>query len=1198
MNTLKIGFKLILSLSLIFVPSYSYSNNNSVETNDNSIETFISRLETEYKKTQAELPAELQEASQILREMGTALTENRLINYIGSRPELNSRFDILSLNNQQVEVLDYREQTTSDINFNNESNISLSYKRILQNIDVEFNSEGKLIFKGVVVSEDKELKLEKKSGLIHVFQNIEKKDVIDWVYDKDLLIILHKRKGLILYHVMFARELLGSTPIPSFSLPVSSDLLNKKNIKLEFIDRTIIPPGTLLGRQTGVDPAVDQTVVSSTKAVKDTDVSYNLDGKPMFFAGDLLISYQDSEGKKKIARVLSRSKDLVPALANMYRALSSLIQIKDFTLDSNSNSYFGKQIMEEIRIVLSATFNRKSISFFNKFADLINIMPYFLVYKTVDRNPDSFLHTEWHTDYQKIKEKSPELFDKISKTEGNTISSDEIAKALKPIVEEKKQGFKRLLSHVGEKYPKTSKLINGIKDGIKGSSIEIILFLGAFLLVINQTINRPNIGESSNHLSNAINDMVLLGVGLLLSVYVLSLVSIPVLKGIKVLLPPGELKLTIEQTIEKWGAKNIRERDKIAAVGFKVAAMLLPLFLRVFQISGQRHLFSTLASGINPFEKINLNSSLGRAVGLKRPMRLGIGQSFGGKRHQQRSELIDLVNEQRRKVDTLSKIMTYYALSHKNFDIKLVLTGPLALDKNFGYTDKKVMRNFAWVSQELSKYILKSQKIDTTKSIFSWDIAVINNDFYQKALNLTQEVKSLSWTQKQISELSKITNQAVRKGLNWNTEHARVLMSYYPERAVGDQFWKGLILDHLILVILPLTSFTPRGDFFSGNISGSAIESHTLFRSSPPHMHEAGLNISQHIILTFLQQLQYLTLKKSDKLKHILKEIDSLYQPITRFSNETKNIPGTFQYLWDAIKFPGANWGKKIYAGEETQEERIDIGFYFWKRIKLSVRIMFIATFIGVLSREFFTPEYSLWANIVGTLFFIGGSFWYFGWPELWARFHHMVFDKRVGETKERIDQIKLITRKIEKRLYTSSAELNVDYEKALDNLKGLYYSSKKFQKTGFLDKVDPKIKEFILQDFTRDELNEFIKSQTIEQKREQLQIIPSLLNTKALPTEVSQHGLTITMLLSLGIYSNLAFVYLSEKSFSDVTFLGFLKLYGGYVALGYGLNRLSSKSIPHRVREVKSGIKKMGEMGASVKGRCVSAFKNLNLKQ
>ena len=1144
-KTGKMGFRFLLSLSLVFVPNYGYSNNVSSHIDQHQVD----QHQAKYQTAQGELPTEFQKASQILEEMGKALTENSLKQYIDSNWELKERFDVLSLSHQRVEVLDYWGRPVSAIHFDNENNGFHSYKRVLQNIEVEFNAQEKLVFKGVVVSENANYQVEKKIGLIHIFDDIEKRDVVDWVYDKEFLVLLHRKKGLILYHTMFAYTLLGSAPIPSIRIPVPN-LLSLQNVRLEFIDRTVAPP--------------------SEGLIK---VTANVDGKPMFIAGDVLVSYENAAGRKTTALVLSRSRDLIQTAFKMYMILGSLVDIGNL---SNGKASFKRTYLENFltelnQSILSATLNRKPVSFFNQFSDLINIMPFFLAYTHISKNPDSFLHTEWLADFQKIKEAAPHLFNTRSNTEGITISSEQIAEALRPMVaakkEEQQNRFQDWFRHVQEEYPFVQSLYE--------NKVFLVTGLVAGFLAIFQSSYTPLTGESTHNVANTVYDIAFLGVGFLLIMIALGKLSIPFLRSVGKLPLPGEVKLTIEQIVEKWSKDNIENQDKLTAFGFKVAALLLPLFYRGFQIVGQENAFSALVRGINPFQRVTPNSPLGRAAEIERSMSLGFGfPRWNGKAYEKKSQLINLADEQKNRIDRLSRIIAYYAVSGFAFDIRVLLTGPLALDNNLDYSDKTLMQNVNWVSKRLSKHISGSQKIDTTRPIIEWDISVINNDFYQRALKLGEEARSVPAAKKQISEWGKATSQYLRQGLDWNTEYARVLMSYYPKKVVSNQFWTELVIDHITLVTLPLTSLTPRGDAYSGNLAGVGVEPHTLFRSSSPHMHETGSNLVVHNVASARKELQHLVLKKEERLRWLYQEklnLGDLYKPILDYQEPTENVFGFWQYLGDMFKYP-FQWGQKIYENTE-QQERIDAGWQLWKMIRITMRFWAVTIPLGIASRTFFTPEYSFFTDVLGMLYFAASGFILYGLPQIWVSLHNIIVDKKTKETQKIIDGIKWTAEKIEKRLYKKKEDLISDYRTALENFKKLYHFSRKSRAVISLDHVDPSIKEFVLQpDFDSRRLQEIIQSQSEEVKGEQVRIISSLLKTRHLPTKTNDTAFQVAMFIALGLLSNIFFVYVSEKSFdrqlSSVDLLYWLTI---MVGGGYAYNFLTSEKISNRVNTIRN---------------------------
>ncbi len=1171
MKNIKIGFRGFLSLSLILTPCYGYT----ADENTNNLGIIVNNLEEQYTKTGLEVPPEFHEAANILLEMGDVANEGRLQQYLQSHPELKDKFDVVFLSNQEVVILDYAGNPISTINFDSEKDDSRTYKRNLQNIEIEFDQKGRLLFKGVIVSEDEINKIEKKIGLIHKFEDIKKEDVIDWAYDGEVLALLHKQKGLILYHMMFVRTILGSAPVPSILIP-SPQLTQLENAKLEFIDRSISTP----------------------TSPSHSSVPTNLNGESMFFAGDLLVSTEDSDGTKNIELVFSRSKDLVPSLFKMYLILGSLLQIRGLIIENATDiaqfesniSYLERHLTEMIQTILSATLNGNSLSFFVKFEDIIEPMKYFLVYKYISKNRDVFIHSEWLRDYETLRENFPDLFTQRSDVEGRNISSGEIAKALAGIVETKEEQRKsKIRQWFDKKFPDAKGFWNENKFF---AYVAIVSGIAA----IWQSSFIPIVG-SSNYTADTVNDIVFLGVGFLLILGALGTLSVPILRIVRKTLRDGELKVTIDQMIEKWSGKEIKGKDKLTAFGFKLAAVLLPLIYRIFQFSGQPHLFSALNQGLNPIQRVTPESHLGKESGVD-SSRMLLGLEIPRWRpdrenYQVKSRLIETAVEQKTKIETLSKIMTYYALSNKPFDMTSVLSGPLSLDGDFDHEDRKLMRDFIWISQELSQHITKLKNIDTTRPILEWDAKVVN-EYYEKALNLAQEVQHVSWSRKQRRMLSRAVSRGLREILNFNVEHATILMNYYPNPAIARQFWYGLIMDHLTLVEIPLTSLTPRGDYYLGNVDKVALEPYTFFRSSDPHMHEAGMNILGHGVGSARQQLQYLVLKKQEALRRMSTFFENLYEPIEQYINKTENEPTAWQYIVDFFKYPGS-WGEKIYEGTEL-EERVDVGWQLWRQLKLVFRFWTVTVPIGILSREFFT-DYSFSQNVVGTLFFNGAGLVIFALPQIWVLLHHIFFNKKAIETKEIIDGIKLISRRMNDSLYDSERSLNDGYEQALYNFRKLYQSSKKLQVSINLDDIDSRIKNFLIQDNVSErELTELVNSQSLDEKRSQIRNISVLFNTPHLPTMESTLGFQIALLGGLGIYSNIAFVFLSERSFGDATLFDALWWISGAAAIAYLLKHVTAKTKAEHlvgIKEQRGDLwNRVRSAGTDIKNKCAEIFK------
>ena len=71
----------------------------------------------------------------------------------------------------------------------------------------------------------------------------------------------------------------------------------------------------------------------------------------------------------------------------------------------------------------------------------------------------------------------------------------------------------------------------------------------------------------------------------------------------------------------------------------------------------------------------------------------------------------------------------------------------------------------------------------------------------------------------------------------------------------------------------------------------------------------------------------------------------------------------------------------------------------------------------------------------------------------------------------------------------------------------------------------------------------------------------------------------------------NIFFVYVSEKSFSNITFFDSLRWMAIVFASVYGYNLLSAKSFFDRTKDLRRRIQKMG---AGLRGRCSLAFRRL----
>ena len=1179
MKFFKILLNVFLSFSLALAPYYAYSG-DEVSTiqgqgpNASNFEEFVQRLAE--NNSGGQIPPEVQEASRILTEMGEAVEQGSFTEYLNNHPDLVDHFDILSLRNQAADIIDARDDSIdAKINFNTYTH--QAYPTIIKNIEVEFpESNPVLTLKGVTVEGDENR--DKKIGVVHYFEDIEKKDVIDWAYDRDILAVLHREKGLVLYHIFFAKSILGESPVPSIRIPIHSKLL-EKDLKLEFMDRSVEPP---------------QRPPSSSKRV-----AVNTTGEPFYSAGDLLISYTDARGSKRIEKIFSRSGELYKALYSKYVILDFLLQtvilqIRDATeaQDVSLNAYsLQKQSKSTfLSSMLSSILNRESLRFLKGRSSHIFNAKIFLL-SHLDK--DVFSHSSWVQDYKTLQTNIKKMVSINEKNmSGKTISSSDIAKILdhpedenKDIDESKvidESNDKNWKVYLKNKYPQAYKTLSkmqnlktNVVNAMKSSKADIAVFsVAAFLALMHA--GSISHGQDVNYVLYTAYNFVFFGVALLVLVHGMARYSIGFLEKIERVLPHGDFKVKVNQTIEKWKDQNTKAR--LVGMGFKISATLLyPYWLRVSEWSGKPHFFPALASGLKVGQKITLEPKEGSSAQLETPQRLGLSGwqwRSSTKQYKDHEKLMDIVISRNEKIQSLSRILTHYALSGESFTSSLLLSGlaPLVATNSLEkmYADQDMMKNFVWVSRKLSESIEESNKVHKNESVLELDPEVLK-EYYQKALELAEESKGRSSLQRNMYSFWNVFTEKLRTGLLWNSEQSKILSKYTPNPEVANLFSTQLIMDHITLVTIPLTPLTPRGDYFGGNAHQLGVSSSPSYLfSSPPHFHEGVVNIGTHIVISARTQLQSLGVRES--LLKAFEEAGQLYEPIENYRSHD-NQQGLRDYLWDFAKYPFDSWGLKYEKGTD-QEDRLDVGDRLWNYQKLYYRFMQVTFTISLLSRLLLTDS-SVTDAFVGTLYFFGGMFIYYGWPTIWMTIQNLAYSKKRLETKNKINKIYTVLYKIQNNLYSSESDLIQEYESALEGFKTLYSSSRKVSKSMPLDALNQSLQSFVkdvnLSEEQKADIKKYIETSNSEDKVQNIQEMISLLKNPHLPTVNNKTGESIIALLTLGIFSNLAFVFLSVDSFSDPSLTSAFFLFTATLAGSFLASKLTADNLKNRMSKIRA---------------------------
>lgn len=1120
MKLMKILFHSALSVSLVLTPVYGYSEPVSdISQPAEDLGKELIQLLTD-SDSEEHLPEEIKEASRILTEMGDAVEDGKFGEYLKNHPELADHFDILSLRNQEAGVVNERSgEIDLRIDFNTYTH--QSYPTLIQNIEVEFpESQPILTFNGVIVQGDSKRK--KQLGVIHFFRNIEKKDVIDWAYDKDILAILHKEKGLILYHMVFAKNILGEAPIPSIKLPVSLELLQKENLKLEFIDRSIEPP--------------QKTFDAGIGAV------FNTEGEPFYLAGDLLISHKDDQGEKRIKRIFSRKKDLYKTLFKQYVFLDFLLQttflklregVKD-AQDLSVNILFLQE--KSLLALLSSALNRDSLLFLKERSNHILGAKLFLLFFG---DKDVFSHNTWLEDYEKLKSES--IDEDATRLTGETMLSENMVKILDSS-EEEINSWRRSLQN---NHPKIDKAVRKAQEGFNDLKWDISVAVTAGLSAVLYAYSVPHSADSSFALYT-LSNLLVFGLAPLSIIVLTARYSIELLEKFEKFIPAGPFKVKVNQAIEKW--KNQDTVARLLGFSFKLAARLLPVLANVMQYSGKPHFVSVLNSELQPGRKITPESEIGRQIGLEKPQRLGLSGwhwRSSTKQYKDQEKLIDIAAVKHEKMQSLSRIITYYALSGKPFSISSLLSGLLPLSQEDLlveiHSNKSTMKDFAWVSNKLGQYIEESSgEVYTNESVLDWNPETLK-EYYEKSLELLEESKSLSFLQKETYFLGRRLTNRLRRAFLWNLEESNILSRYIPDQAVKNIFWRQLIMDHITLITIPLTPATPRGEYFAGNIHNLGISQDASYLfANPAHFHEGMMNIFLHLVISARTQLQNLSIRAS--LRKAFETVEGLYKPLESYRGHD-NRQRFYNYVWDFLKYPFSSSGLKYEEGTDF-EEPLDIGSHLLKSEKLRWRffpVVFTGLFLSIFT---VTDSSSAEAFTRGFYFFSAGLIFY-GFPTIWMIIQNLAYAKKRMEVKNKINKMYQVLYKIKNNLYSSESHLRDEYRAVLEDFKKIHSSSKKVSRNISLDSLDPLIQSFLkdidLSKDQRESLKAYIEASSVEDKMKEIKEMISLFKSPHLPTQGNKLGDSLIALLTLGIYSNIAFVFLSRDIFNDLSVLDFL---------------------------------------------------------
>ncbi len=1193
--TLKTSLNYILSLSLVLTPysvlatssssqqsldaesSIEPSSESSIEpSSESSIESFLDQL-TKNPSLDTNNP-EVQRAIQVINDLHQDIMTGNLSQEENS--EVSKEFDTLRLSNQVATVYDAHGNVSGVIPFDSEGHVNNNSSEKILSIEVTFES-GLLTFIGVSIQgeegQEKNV-IEKHVSVIQTIKNINEKNVLEkYVYDKEILAILYQTKGgieLILYHMNYATELIGRAPIPSTSFYLEeSDLPEKLELKF----------------------------VSQENPIRNLNLDKypirNSDGQSLLQAGDLIIY---SEETKNFSMLITR-ENIYERIKEMYESLNLLLEISNSsnTLErlleisreqKDIKAHSPEQLMYDL---INRVTNRNALYFLDRYRNSITGIVHLLDTSTNEQERNIFIPKQG-SENKPTDEKKPE--ENKRKIKSFVSKPMDFFKYIKYL-------YRKDLAHKGKKdlltfeQWKEKKTEGKQSEGfIKEHKLELaVATIGAAAAVWYFSTLK---GLDNSPSSDVLQNMILLGAGVLGLLYGVTAIFIPLLKGIDKLIPPElksfkPFKHSLRKTIEKWQGKD--KKTLITGLGFKLVAVLLPLFHRLSQLGGVPSVFNALTRGVNfksAIATIESGSDLGKKLGLTKNMNL-----FGVRNQDKKTVAVDLMSQRDQRVEHVARLMAMRAmLGHSHFDASARFLGTLNLDLEKLIKNPNFVSDFQWISQTLGTHILESKQINAFQGLLQWDQESLN-DFYKRAQELYKKSQTIPRAQKIGKNTWENTKHFVfQKVFNWNSAQAERLNNMIPSHTIANQFHLGLIIDHITMVMLPLTLATPRGA--DGILSG--VDTNLFFNSSRPHLFEAIMNIAAHVLATGRQQLVDLNALNIERLRTLLQtqKADNKFQSTQQ--EEKISVP---TFWFSSLKFP-FQLGTKIREGSRF-EEKVDIGSYLWKLLTTSYRFWGVSLVFLFTGRQFLTAS-GVDMNILGALYFLVGGIIYFGWPQMWSLMHNQSLSKRLQFNKENIELIRFVEHKLEKNLYSNRQQgIDQDFQRVITAFRSLYrtfnqiYSttvSRKLFRTDhkgtILDSlrkgIDPSVFKPLhtllntndtkeAKKITQD-LNKLLDT---KQQEELIKIISDIVqnnpgdknpNSKYFPTAENNVALSSHLLLTLGIFSNLAFVYLSTDSFNQaqVNITNILQLFFATLGGILSYKLITSKSLPNHKENIQ----------------------------
>ncbi|MDE0151992.1 MAG: hypothetical protein OXK80_05825 [Bdellovibrionales bacterium] len=1220
---LHLYFKLLLSLSIILSSSYAYSHEEDSPQNTNSNlrglisffksdsseerENFLESLSVTERKS-------LSDVYSVFKELTSAVDRGEAEEYLRGHSDVVSELDYHQLLNQKAVITD----SNRVIDFNEVN----TYTHPISIVDVEmkFNRFNQMTFEGLLVKGDEDKGTMRKVGMTYVFEEVLKKDVISWDRDRDFLVLLHRERGLVVYDMRLVVTRLGEMPIPSVVL--DGEILHDERLKkLETVEVEVqfVPPYKNYNERIEVSPEVDS-------------VSINKDGEFIFVSGDLIVTI-DGVVQKNYSRV-----DVKERLSNMYDKIVTRVILRELLVKNEDLDLKDMSIVDLSDVILRMVIPTASVSYFKPFLNeflYISQLPVenndHDMFQVEDISASSKKKGgEKETVWKKIR--------KFVKSYGPDMGVVLLSFALILSYFNGEGGVG--LSYGAMAFDHGLILGIGLMlAGYVGIKISIPIFR-IFAYLNNHFVIEINLKHLISTLKQRVeNESLNLQARESLNEYIYKLeifyeeqhnnqytheqelsAVLKQLRGflksnghrepgsIGTLLLSNKTEIVLHQIIEKWGDKSVSE--KATGAGFLVySKLLIPFYKRVAQMFGYSNFFRALGKGINPLTRISPESEIGRQLDLSESISVqgGVFQYLtptGRRRHNQQVQAINILHLKKKEIESLSRMISIRALINKPLTSQSDFRIPEGelLDE---LKDENFQLRFSWVSHQLIKHI------EETGGSVSWTSATMQS-YYAKALELSQQ--SLSLESSVLADIKERMLQKMRSlwdnVLHWNEEESAILRHSVPTEDVVKTFVVHLLMDHFTITTIPFVyGATPRGDLSIASIQTMGVvpggfEQLLFGFSSDAHFLEVFMNVIAHTVISGRSQLLNI---------HALLE---RYPPIHSRNNpnpyisapDVLNEQSFVNYIRQMIQFVFASGGEtrpdipdSSLRGDET---RIDFGYQFYNFMMKYYQFIQVPLMIMIASRYLITDD-GIVGSISGSMFFLFGGVLVFALPQLIQMLYNNQYLGRklvanrndlllitqdianlnrgvfASETVELNKLSGVVTKIVEVYFRNRNIIDLLEYLKDVDNdsLKKIFLMEIRAQRDLSANSFNgraSRIFDSIEDSFGGSSLISTSDYQVLLSQLRSGVLEQNLLHNPRIPTDRNNTGDILAALAALGIFSNVAFVYLSSDSYSYNTMENILAFLGVTLGLMFTGNTV-----------YKHGLKKWKEK-----------FKNISLRE